>query len=69
MESYKSPHLTENYLSMSKKHQYLWLWFEEFWEGIIYQPILINGYIAFSYKLQQFFFQLQNGTYPKQLLL
>lgn len=36
---------------------------EKCWEGIIHQPVLISGYIAFSYKLQQFFFQLQEGTY------
>jgi len=31
----------------------------------MYQPVLISGYVAFSYKLQPFFFQLQEGTYHK----
>lgn len=64
IESYKSPPTSLRTIHQCPKSVSICDYgFEKCWEIIIYQPILINGYIAFSYKLQNFFFQLQEGTY------
>lgn len=51
---------------MFKKWQYLWILCDKCWEAAVYQPVLICGYITFSYKLRQFFLQLQESAYQEE---